>query len=135
MHVHIAAPFHSPDERARARAYVAGLKERGPRHAFGFADIAKRFEGEAGGASAAIYLGKYIGKDVGTELPVRHPVFIAPFLTQETGVTMRNLRWRRHIWHRLGFRPGADELRPLIALLQAFPSLENVGTTNQPSGP
>ena len=105
------------------------------RHGWGFVSVRKRFDGDGGGVSAATYLGKYVSKAVGVELAVRRPVYIGSPWTQAVGLTMRLLRWRRYIWRRWGFRPGADELRPLVQLLQAFPNLEYVGTSVQPSGP
>lgn len=66
---------------------------------------------------------------------MRRPAFIGCFLTMKSGLTMRLLRWRRYLFRLWGFRPAADELRPLVLLKQAFPSLECIGTTVQPSGP
>jgi hypothetical protein len=135
QHAHIVVPFSTPREKARAKAYAAALKQLAPKHWFGFVDLRKRFDGEGGGIKAALYCAKYVSKSAGKETAVRRPVFIGRFLTMASGLTMRLLRWRRYIWRRWGFRPGSDELRPLVALLQAFPSLEYVGTTVQPNGP
>jgi hypothetical protein len=135
LHVHIVVPYATPVERARAKEYVAALESHSARHGFGWVSLRDRFDGRYGGARAAGYCAKYIGKAAGSEMAVRRPVYIGSFLTQAAGLTMRLLRWRRYIFKRWGFRPGADELRPLVLLMQAFPSLEYVGTAAQPSGP
>jgi hypothetical protein len=135
LHLHLVVPFATPRERARAREYVAALDRLRQGHGFGFVQLRERFDGENGGARAAGYCAKYIGKAAGTEMAVRRPAFVGSFLTRAVGLTIRLLRWRRYIWQRWGFRPGADELRPLVQLLQAFPSLEYVGTAVQPGGP
>lgn len=135
QHAHMVVPFSTPQEKARARTYVAALKELAPKEWFGFVDLRQRFNGDDGGIRAALYCAKYVGKAAGAETAVRRPVFIGRFLTMQSGLTMRLLRWRRYIFWLWGFRPGADELRPLVELLQAFPNLKYVGTTVQPSGP
>jgi hypothetical protein len=133
--VHIVVPFGTVREKARAKAYVAALKEFGPRYWFGFADLRQHFCGEGGGVRSALYLAKYVAKSAGAETAVKRPVLLGRFLTMASGLTMRLLRWRRYIWHLWGFRPSAEQLRPLVSFLQALRGLEDLCTTVQPSGP
>src|SRR5215212_2107413 len=42
QHVHIVVPLSTPREKARAKSYLAALKELAPRHWFGFADLRQR---------------------------------------------------------------------------------------------
>ena len=135
LHLHLVVPSAAGIERARVDAYVAALEQHGTRHGFGFVSVRHRFDGKASGARAAGYCAKYVGKAAGAEMTLARPIYVGAFLTQAVGLTMRLLRWRRYLHRLWGFRPGGDELRPLVLLKQAFPSLEYLGTTVQPSGP
>jgi hypothetical protein len=135
LHLHLVVPSAPGVERAKLDAYAAALERHGARHGFGFVSVRHRFDGKDSGVRAAGYCAKYVGKAAGAEMAVRRPVYIGSFLTQAVGLTMRLLRWRRFLWRLWRFRPGADELRPLVWLKQAFPNLEYVGTSVQPNGP
>jgi hypothetical protein len=132
-HLHIVIPWRTPRERARGRAYVAALKDRGARYGFGYADLRLKFEG-GGGVRAASYLAKYVAKAAAPEMVKRRPVVVGNFLTKLTGLTMRRLRWRRYIWHRFNFRPSCYELRPVVDLLTSQFSIHFMATL-QPRGP
>ena len=79
---------------------------------FGYVSINLRPQSAA---AAAAYLSSYFvtGKSEKTRLQesVKHPalqrrriIWLSPKLTQRTGVTMRELRFRRYVWARfLGF--------------------------------
>jgi hypothetical protein len=97
------------EERAWAEAYVGALRELAPRKGFGFVDgwhkIGRKFWA---GEQAAGYLSSYFVKGFGRkesitetvkerDLP-RLVVFISRDLTQQTCVTMRNLRISRQVW-------------------------------------
>jgi hypothetical protein len=135
LHLHLVVPSALGIERARLDAYVDALERHRERHGFGWVSVRHRFDGKASGARAAGYCAKYVGKAAGVEMAVRRPVYVGSFLTQAVGLTMRFLRWRRFFWCVWGIRPGADELRPMVWLKQAFPNLEYIGTTVQPGGP
>lgn len=135
LHLHLVVPFGTFAERARAREYVTALETHGERHGFGFVSIRHRFDGATGGARAAGYCGKYVGKAAGAEMSVRRPIYIGSFLTLKAGLTMRLLRWRRHIWHLWGFRPAAADMRSLVTFLQAIRPLQSFRTSVQPCGP
>jgi hypothetical protein len=135
LHLHLVVPYWTLVERVRADEYVSALEHYRERHGFGWVSLRHRMDGRDGGVRAAGYCAKYIGKAAGAEMAVRRPIYIGSFLTQAVGLTMRLLRWRRHIWRKWGFRAAADELRPLALLLQAFPKIEFIAPSVQPRGP
>lgn len=134
-HLHLVVPYGTPRERARADVYVRSLKELAGRHWFGFVDMKRPGETEHAGISAAIYVGKYVSK-AATEETCARPVYVGQFLTRQTGVTMRAMRWRRYLWRRFGERFDGVELRAMILLVQAFPDLELIRDgEEQPNAP
>lgn len=131
LHLHLVVPYGTPRERARADTYVAAVKERGAAYGFGYADLKRPAEGGHGGAAAAIYAGKYVAKATGEAMAaVRRPIYVGAFLTAISGTTMRALRWCRYLWRKLGVRLHGRELRFVIELVKAFPTIELVGPAN-----
>jgi hypothetical protein len=109
-HVHPVFLTTTPRQRQAVEFYAKWLSERSARYAFGFVD--RKVEPKPG-KSAAAYGSSYIvtGKKGKLTLQesVQHPsmrrsrvIWMTPKLTGLTGVTMRELRFRRFVWVRFG---------------------------------
>lgn len=109
LHAHVVVPFGSGMERAAADFYVRELHRASGRYGFGFID--RKLEGIAARAAAA-YLSAYFvtGKKEKAQLQEsvmsrsmpRSIIHVSNRLTQHTGITMRELRFRRFVWVRNG---------------------------------
>jgi hypothetical protein len=109
LHLHLAVGVGSPAERARAKLYVAKLRERAKEFGFGFIDAVDR-DGKSGRSRvleahrAAGYMSRYLGESSQLAQAVklkerpRRLVWISPELTRATGCTMRRLRRVRMLW-------------------------------------
>lgn len=105
LHVHPVLGFETPAERHAARLYARYLSELAPRYGFGHTE--RKLETRSPKRIAA-YLSAYFvtGKrgKLSLQESVRSPdmprsiVHVSKELTQRTGVTMRELRFRRFVW-------------------------------------
>ncbi len=107
LHAHAVLGFSTAAEIAAAHCYVGALKELGPQYGFGHIDghLSKQV---MPARAAAAYLSAYFvtGKTRKATLQQsvmyrgmpRSIIYVSPVLTQETGVTMRELRFRRFVW-------------------------------------
>jgi hypothetical protein len=127
VHWHVALGF-AYEHRAAAAFYVSELHARSADHWYGFVD--RKLEPALPGR-AAYYLSKYMVKAhnaqgglpeliVRREAPER-PVGVDRRLTAATKCTMRNLRFRRHLYLRWGRRLPAHEVEAIRNVLQVFP--------------
>ncbi len=109
-HAHPVFLATTPRQRQAVEAYAQRLSERAPYYGFGYAERKVKPQPARG---AAAYLSSYFvtGKKGKTTLQdtVQHPsmrrsrlLWMTPKLTQVTGVTMRELRFRRYVWFRFG---------------------------------
>jgi hypothetical protein len=110
VHWHPVLLATTPRQRAAVDLYRDRLAKLAPSYGFGFVSEKVRAQ-EAKGAAA--YLSAYLvtGKKKKAQLQesVQHPalkkgrlIWLTPKLTQKTGITMRELRFRRFIWARYG---------------------------------
>jgi len=109
-HAHPVLLATTPRQRRAVELYAKRLSERAPHYGFGY--VERKVKPQEGKGSAA-YLSSYLvtgtkGKATLQET-VQHPamrrsrlVWVTPKLTQLTGVTMRELRFRRFVWVRFG---------------------------------
>lgn len=106
IHWHPVLLATTPVQRAAVRAYRDLLAKWAPHHGFGFVS---RMPEPRSAKSAAAYLSSYfiVGKRDKAQLQesVTHPalrrgriLWMAPKLTLKTGITMRELRFRRYVW-------------------------------------
>jgi hypothetical protein len=105
LHLHLVVGYTTPSERAAVDRYVQELSVRSGRHGFGFVD--RKAEVKEPSAAAA-YLSSYFCGGRGRKLSLRESVtseamppsivYVAPALSQASGVTMRSLRLRRYCW-------------------------------------
>ncbi len=105
LHVHPVLGFKTPAERHAAHLYALYLAEVAGQYGFGFSErkLASRSP-----RRVAAYLSSYLRSgqeeqalvagvgDGSGHAPLHHPRFSV--LTQATGVTMRELRFRRFVW-------------------------------------
>lgn len=140
LHKHVLLGVETAAELAGAIEYVDGLDRLRHAHDFGFVDRGRRRRGEGrrlevrGAQHAGRYVAKYLAKRVDGVMVLSETVmaedvpplvaYVSRALTGETGVTMRALRWRRHV-HVLGFDPHTGEvwasfhLNELLRLIRA----------------
>jgi hypothetical protein len=124
LHVHPVLAIGTSAQLRAAVAYIDALARLAPQYGFGFADRkVKRISAKA----AAAYLSSYfvtgkrdkatLQQSVLTHWMPRSIVHVSVRLTQVTGVTMRELRFRRFVWARYGWliRAGAPELARRLA--------------------
>lgn len=106
IHWHPVLLATTPTQRMAVRRYRNLLVEWGPLYGFGF--VSQKLKPQSAKAAAA-YLSSYfvVGKKEKAQLQesVTHPalrkgrlLWMTPRLTQKTGVTMRELRFRRYVW-------------------------------------
>lgn len=106
IHWHPVLLATTPRQRAAVKAYRDLMAELAPRYGFGF--VSQKLKPQSARAAAA-YLSSYfiVGKQGKPELQesVTHAalrkgriLWMTPRLTQKTGVTMRELRFRRYVW-------------------------------------
>lgn len=105
LHWHLIVGYTLPWERAGADAYVEALAELAPRYGFGFVDRKLEVKGPS---QAAAYVSSYFvngkGKKAALSETVRDGamprsiVYVAPWLSKISGITMRTLRLRRYAW-------------------------------------
>lgn len=105
LHVHPVLAYSTPAERHAARLYVGHLQKWAPYYGFGFVERKLR---PTSCRAAAAYLSSYfvtgkrgkltLQESVRTPNMPRSIVHVSTKLTQETGVTMRELRFRRFVW-------------------------------------
>lgn len=118
LHVHPVLACGTAAQRAGARAYVARLAVLAPNYGFGFVERKVRPQPAV---NAAAYLAAYFvtgrrGKRTlwesarSAEMP-RSIVHVSVRLTQETGCTMRLLRFKRYVWFEWGVSLSGPELR------------------------
>ncbi len=140
LHVHPVLGFSTPAERHAAHLYAHYLAQSAGHYGFGFSE--RRVRGVSSKAAAA-YLSAYFvtGKKgklslwesvTSPDMP-RSIIHVSTELTQLTGVTMRELRFRRFVWFILK-KTGAplDQARQ-IAKLAAAGTLDLSVDSFQPS--
>lgn len=127
LHAHVVVPYGSGLERAAADLYVRELHALAGHYGFGFVD---RKLAPMSAKGAAAYLSAYFvsGKKAKAQLheSVMSPdmprsiVHVSNRLTQQTGVTMRELRFRRYVWF-ISDRADCDiaEARTIALLARA----------------
>jgi hypothetical protein len=118
LHVHPVLGYGTPRQKAGARLYVSRLSELAALYGFGF--VERKVKPQPA-VNAAAYLSAYFvkGRRGKTALweSARSPamprsiVHVSVRLTQETGCTMRLLRFARFVWVLWGVRLPAWELR------------------------
>jgi hypothetical protein len=126
LHVHPVLAFTRPEERRAAHLYTGALSELSHHYGFGFTERRLRPISRRG---AAAYLSAYFvtgksGKETLQE-SVRSPdmprsiIHVSVELTQRTGVTMRELRFRRFV-HYIAREAATslEEARTIAALAQ-----------------
>jgi hypothetical protein len=106
LHLHLVVGLGTPAAMNAARQYQLALAERAGDYGFGYVD---RKWSSARGQRVAAYLSSYLVTGRGRESAVQAVVqseqaparvaYMARFLTQATGLTMRQLRRRRFLWH------------------------------------
>jgi len=127
LHVHVVLAYTSVADRRGCDAYVDHLARRASVWKFGFVDRKRAVKGVR---QAAAYLSSYFvdGKHAKMSLTesVRNPdmprsiVYVRPELSQKSGITMRSLRLRRYLFHKIG-TSGLDLCRTLqISLEDAY---------------
>ncbi|MEA2410874.1 MAG: hypothetical protein QOC77_1435 [Thermoleophilaceae bacterium] len=109
LHVHPVVAFGTPGQKAAAHSYLRRLVQLAPAYGFGFAD--RKLEPIAASAAAA-YLSSYfvtgkkeklaLHESVSSPAMPRSIIWVSPRLTQVTGCTMRELRYRRFVWRCAG---------------------------------
>lgn len=126
LHKHLIVGVETAAELAGAHAYVAALHELRHRHDFGFVDRGRKRSAGGGRAleivpalRAGRYVAKYLAKRENGVLTVSETVlaadvpplvvYVSRALTAKTGITMRELRWRRHV-QVVGFDPKTGEV-------------------------
>lgn len=121
LHNHVVLGCSLPAERRAARIYIRELDRLAGSYGFGFVDR-KADVREASSASA--YLASYLCDGKGQKISVResavsselphNPVYVAHALLALSGISIRTLRLRRYLWHRI----GSDWIRylPLLGL-------------------
>ena len=107
LHIHVVLGVRTWANKHAARAYQLRLAEIAGHYGFGFVD---RKWSSARGQRVAAYLSSYLVTGQGHEAAVQavvnsehappRPVYVARALTRVTGLTMRQLRRRRHLWRR-----------------------------------
>jgi hypothetical protein len=105
LHLHLVVGHTTPAERAAADRYVEELTARSARHGWGFVD--RKLEVKEPTAAAA-YLSSYfvtgkkrkvsLSETVKSHSMPRSIIYVAPWLSRRSGVTMRSLRLRRYAW-------------------------------------
>lgn len=116
LHVHPVLAFGTPGQRTAARLYLRFLTELAPQYGFGFAN--RNLEPATSG-SAAAYLSAYfvtgakektaLHKSVMSSAMPRSLIHVSTKLSRATGVTMRELRYRRYVWRVAGTWVAADQ--------------------------
>ena len=126
LHVHPVLAFTCPEERRATHLYAGALSELSPHYGFGFTERRLRPISRRG---AAAYLSAYFvtgkkGKETLQE-SVRSPdmprsiIHVSTELTQRTGVTMRELRFRRFVHHLArAASTSLEEARTIAVLAQ-----------------
>jgi hypothetical protein len=108
IHWHPVLLAGTPRQRSAASDYADRMRALAPQYGFGFVSMKLKPQSAA---AAAAYLSSYFvtGKKEKAQLQesVKHPalkrgriIWLSPKLTQRTGVTMRELRFRRYVWVR-----------------------------------
>lgn len=136
LHAHPILAFSTPAERRSARAYVRHLAELAPHYGFGHVE---RRPPAMEAKAAAAYLSSYFvtgkkGKEalqnsVRSRSMPRSIVHVSLRLTQATGCTMRELRFRRFVWRSAGGLVKAgfyEEARAIAVAKQANPNAEPI---------
>jgi hypothetical protein len=105
LHVHPVLGFATPAERHAAHLYASYLEKFAAHYGFGFTERRLR---KLSSKAAAAYLSAYFvtgkrGKEslqesvMARDMP-RSIIHVSTNLTQRSGVTMRELRFRRFVW-------------------------------------
>ncbi len=105
LHVHPVLGFKSPAERHAAHLYARYLSELAGQYGFGFTErkLASRSPKRVAGYLSSYFVAGKKGKltlqesVMAADMP-RSIIHVSTELTQRTGVTMRELRFRRFIW-------------------------------------
>lgn len=115
LHLHLVVGYSTLEEKRAADRYVEELSSRAARHGFGFVDRKREVKQPT---AAAAYLSSYfvagrkgkvtLTETVQSERMPRSIVYVAPRLSQLSGLTMRSLRLKRFLWRRLS---GFDWLK------------------------
>lgn len=121
LHVHPVFAYATPRQRAAVRFYRDCIERWAPEYGFGFVGRKVRPQPARG---AAAYLSAYFCAGKKEKMTLRESVMspdmprsivhVSTALTQTTGVTMRELRFRRFVWARYGWliRAGHDLMEP-----------------------
>lgn len=136
LHVHPVFAFSTPAEKTAARTYMRHLAELAPR--YGFGNVERKLRPMEAKAAAA-YLSSYFvtgrkGKEalqnsVRSRAMPRSIVHLSARLTQATGCTMRELRFRRFVWRVAGGLVEAgfyEEARAIAVAKQTNPNAEPI---------
>jgi hypothetical protein len=109
LHLHLVFGYSSPSEQRSVDAYVSAMAERAQSVCFGFVDRKREVREPS---AAAAYLSSYFVAGKGSKMDIRetvrredvpsHVIYIAPWLLQHSGLSMRTLRLRRYLWWKIG---------------------------------
>lgn len=105
LHLHLVVGYSTLGEKRAADRYVEELSSRAARHGFGFVDRKREVKEPS---QAAAYLSSYfvagkkgkmsLRETVKSKAMPRSIVYVAPWLSQRSGLTMRSLRLKRFLW-------------------------------------
>lgn len=132
LHVHPVFACATPRQKAAAEHYLSRLEEWAAAYGFGF--VSRKFRPQPARGAAA-YLSAYfchgnknkmtLRESVTTPNMPRSIVHVSTRLTQATGITMRELRFRRFVWARYPGLMGSG-LPGAIASARSCAQLERV---------
>ena len=127
LHVHPVLAYGTAAEMAAATTYRDALDRFAPQYGFGF--VSRKFRPQPARAAAA-YLSSYFCTGKKAKLALHESVFsramprsivhVSNQLTQATGCTMRELRFRRFVWARYASHIKAGH----VALARQLAELE-----------
>jgi hypothetical protein len=127
LHVHPVLAFGTPGQKAAAHFYLRRLVQLAPAYGFGFAD--RKLEPIVASAAAA-YLSSYfvtgkkekvaLHESVSSPAMPQSIIWVSPRLTQVTGCTMRELRYRRFVWRCAGGFVDIGYIKTARCIAQAY---------------
>lgn len=130
LHVHPVMAYATARERAAVTTYREALERLASQYGFGF--VSQKFRSQPACAAAA-YLSAYFCEGKKSKLALhesvlssampRSIVHVSNVLTQATGITMRELRFRRFVWARFPWMVSSGDPH-LIAVAREWAELE-----------
>jgi hypothetical protein len=131
LHVHPVLAYSTAEEKRSADRYVAHLDAIRRRHGFGYVERKRRVREPR---AAAAYLSSYFvtgkGKKVSLQESVqsnwmpRSIIHVSVRLSQRSGITMRTLRIKRYLFHRVGPLLDVLRLEAGLSIMDIYRALE-----------